>query len=171
MTDANSLIQLCELTQQQLDEAGQQLRRALDSGQQARQQLAQLHTYRRDYLGRAQQILRKGLSGTNYHNFMQFLAVLEQALTMQNTLVEQLEHGIVQAREHWQQKKRQRDALAALTARRARLAQQQEKRVEQRQTDERAARRAASAGVASIAFARAFAAPIFSPSDFSSAAA
>jgi len=166
MTDANSLNQLCELMQQQLDEAGQRLRRALDSGQQAKQQLAQLRSYRRDYLGRAQQILRKGLSGTNYHNFMQFLAVLEQALTMQNTLVEQLEHGIVQAREHWQQKKRQRDALAALAARRTRITQQQEKRVEQRQTDERAARR-----VASVAFAHTFAAPTFSTSTFSGACA
>jgi len=164
MTDASVLGQLFELTQQQLDEAGQQLRRALDSGQQARQQLDQLHTYRRDYLGRAQQILRKGLSGTNYHNFMQFLAVLEQALTMQNTLVEQLEHGIVQAREHWQQKKCQRDALATLTARRSRLAQQQERRAEQRQTDERAAQQVVSSAfsAASSAFSRAFAAPTFS---------
>jgi len=163
MTDANSLNQLCELTQQQLDQAGKTLRHALENSRQARNQLEQLHGYRHDYLGRAQQILRQGLSGTNYHNFTQFLAVLDKALSMQNTLVEQLEHSIVQAREHWQQKKRQLDAFDALKARRARLVQQQEKRLDQRLTDERAAQRPS---IFASTVSRAFSTP-----DFVSAAA
>jgi len=150
MDKSTNLHQLCELTQQQLDEAGAQLRDALLSGQQARQQLEQLHGYRHDYLGRAQQALKKGLSCANYHNFMQFLAVLEQSLSMQNSLVEQLEYSIVQARENWQQKKRQLDAFDALRARRASLAQQREMRVEQRLTDERAAQVSRSASVFSL---------------------
>jgi len=150
MDKSTNLHQLCELTRQQLEQAGAKLRDALLSGQQARQQLEQLHGYRHDYLGRAQQVLKKGLSCANYHNFMQFLAVLEQSLSMQNSLVEQLECSIVQARENWQQKKRQLDAFDALRARRASLAQQRQMRVEQRLTDERAAQVSRSASVFSL---------------------
>lgn len=143
MADSTNLDVLYELTQQQLDDTAAQLRKAIHGRDQAKQQLEQLHSYRHDYMDRAQLSLKGGLSASNYRNFVQFLGTLEDAISLQNKVVGQLDGAVAYARENWQHKKRQLDAYDALKARRAQAAQQQEKRREQRLSDERALSRSA----------------------------
>ncbi len=143
MAEATNLDVLLDLARQQLDDAAVQLRTATDKLRQARLQLDQLHDYRHDYQQRAQQSLAAGLSASNYRNFVQFLDTLDNAISLQNKAVSQLDDAVAHARKTWQQKKRQLDAYDALKSRRAQVAQQQEKRKEQRLADERALRRPA----------------------------
>ncbi len=143
MAKTTNLDVLRDLARQQLSDAAVQLRDATDKRQQARQQLEQLHVYRHDYRQRAQQSLDSGMSASNYRNFVHFLDTLDNAISLQNKAISQLEDAVARARDEWRHKKRQLDAYEALQSRRNQAAQQQEKRREQRLSDERAIRRSA----------------------------
>lgn len=143
MAESTNLEVLRDLARQQLDDAAVELRTAADKLRQARLQLEQLHGYRQDYQARAQQSLDTGMSASNYRNFVQFLETLDNAVSLQNRAVSQLDDAMAHARTAWQHKKRQLDAYDALKSRREQVAQQQEKRQEQRLADERASRRPA----------------------------
>ncbi len=141
MADTANLDILLDLARQQLDDAALGLRNAADKLRLAQEQRQQLDSYRHDYQQRAQQSLGAGVSASNYRNFVQFLETLDNAISLQNKTVSQLEDAMAHARSTWQQKKRQLDAYDALKTRRAHARLQEEKRKEQRQTDERASRR------------------------------
>ena len=143
MSKPGNLDVLCKLTQQQLGDAAKLLRTHTQKLQQATQQLQQLLDYRNDYQQRAQQSLNSGVSASNYRNFVHFLDTLDQAISLQNKAIHQLDEAVAQARHHWHSKKRRLDAYEALQSRRAQAAQLLDKQREQRLSDERALRRSA----------------------------
>lgn len=140
MAKPTNLDVLRDLTRQQLDNASVQLRLVTDKLRQAHQQLEQLHIYRHDYQQRAQQSLNSGISASNYRNFVHFLGTLDNAISLQNKAIHQLDDAVAHARNDWQNKKRRLDAYDTLQSRRTQAMQQQENRREQRLSDERAMR-------------------------------
>lgn len=135
-----SLLTLVDLTQGQVDESGRQLQELTGQRNAANQQLEQLQTYRQDYAQRLLDAGQTGLTMANYHNFRRFIATLDEAITQQNKIILSLEDKIEQGRQEWQACQRRLNAYETLIDRRQQVQQRQQHRIEQRASDEIAAR-------------------------------
>jgi flagellar FliJ protein len=131
-----SLTTLIELAVKEADDIAKELQQATAERRNAQTQLDALHEYRLDYAQRLQHATESGLSAANYHNFRQFIATLDQAISQQNKVVQQLEHRIDAIRERWLAQKRRINSYEALQTRQHLRLQQQHNRREQRQSDE-----------------------------------
>ena len=136
MTDPATLTTLIDLARQAVDDAARQLRALADARQEADGQLNTLQDYRQDYLQRLNQATQAGLSASNYHNFQQFIATLDQAISQQNKHVSQLDARIELGRAEWRQCQRKLSSFEALQARDERVRAERETRREQRLNDE-----------------------------------
>lgn len=136
MAKHSSLPTLIDLAKDSADQAGRQLQQLMAERNNAATQLSTLQVYRQDYAERLQKATKSGLSASNYHNFRQFIATLDDAIAQQNRVVAQIESKLETGRQHWYAEKRRLKSYEALQAREARHQLLRENRVEQLASDE-----------------------------------
>jgi flagellar FliJ protein len=136
MANHSSLNMLIDLTKDGADQAGKQLQLLAVERDNAQNQFSMLQDYRQDYADRLQKATVSGLSASNYHNFRQFIATLDDAISQQNRVVAQIDKKIENARQHWYAEKRRLNSYETLVARQVRQQMLQENRREQIASDE-----------------------------------
>lgn len=140
MKSTSSLRLLVDLGQSHLDDAGQQLHKLTSQKQAASEQLDMLQSYRQDYAQRLLDAGQAGLTMSNYHNFVRFMATLDEAIQQQNNILLKLDEKLADSREHWNQKRLRLKAYETLIERRHQTQQTQQQRKDQVQSDEISAR-------------------------------
>lgn len=133
---SSTLNMLIDLARNDTDDAARALAQLAKARQDAEQQLDALHTYRRDYAERLQEETKSGLTASNYHNFRQFIATLDEAISQQNKMLEQLDAKMQKGRDSWQAEKRRLSSFETLQTRQLRQQAVIESRREQRINDE-----------------------------------
>ena len=136
MAKSSTLNTLIDLARNDTDEAARELAQMAKQRQDAQQQLEALHSYRQDYAERLQQVSKSGLTASNYHNFRQFIATLDDAISQQNKILEQLDAKLQQGRDSWHAEKRRLSSFETLQTRQLRHQAVLESRREQRLNDE-----------------------------------
>lgn len=136
MASASSLHTLIDLAKGGADKVGKQLSLLTAERKNAETQLSTLHVYRLDYAERLQRATENGLSAANYHNFRQFIATLDEAISQQNRIVAQMDAQIEQGRQQWYAEKRRLSSFEALQTRQARQRIMRDNRNEQLASDE-----------------------------------
>src|SRR5690606_1498475 len=136
MASTSSLNVLIDLAKDGANEAGKQLQLLTTERGKAQWQLAMLHDYRLDYAQRLQKATETGLSASNYHNFRQFIATLDEAISQQNSIVGQMDVRIEQGRQQWYAQKRRLSSFEALQSRQSRQQIARANRSEQLASDE-----------------------------------
>lgn len=139
MQEHTSLPTLIDLAKNQADDAAKMLQQLSTEKRNAENQLQALHDYRLDYAQRLQQATEGGLSASNYHNFRQFIATLDQAISQQNKVVAQIDQKIEAGKQRWYAEKRRLSSYEALQSRHTRQRVALENRKEQLANDETSA--------------------------------
>lgn len=140
MTKPSPLNTLIDLARNDTDEAARKLAELAKGRRDAEAQLQALHGYRLDYAERLQKVSQSGLSASNYHNFRQFIATLDEAISQQNRILEQIDARMQNGRDAWQAEKKRLSSFETLQTRQLRQQTVLETRREQRMNDEMAAR-------------------------------
>lgn len=140
MASPSSLDTLIELAQNNADQAAKQLQQLNGTRRDAEQQLNMLKTYRQDYAERLQKATEDGISASNYHNFRQFIATLDEAISQQNKILVQIGVKLESGRKSWYDEKRRLNSYATLLSRHAQQRTIRDNRKEQRDNDEISAR-------------------------------
>lgn len=136
MASASSLATLIDLAVQGVDDAGKLLQKLATDRKNAESQLATLLVYRQDYADRLQKSAESGVSASNYHNFRQFIATLDEAISQQNSVVAQIDARVEQGRQQWYAQKRRLNSFEALRERQVQHQVVRNNRIEQRASDE-----------------------------------
>lgn len=136
-----TLSMLIDLARNNMDEAARQLAQLSQTRTAAEQQLEALHSYRKDYAERLLQQTQSGVTASNYHNFRQFIATLDDAISQQNRILEQMDAKLGKAQDLWKAEKRRLNSFETLQTRQMRQESVHEMRREQRLNDEISARR------------------------------
>ena len=136
MATDNPIHTLIDLTKTRVGEAAQQLQTATTTRDGAQEQLATLHVYRQDYIERFEKASAEGMSAANYHNFRQFIATLDEAISQQNRVVTQLDQKVELGKQRWLDQKRQLTSYEALLMRQENERRAQLNRKEQILNDE-----------------------------------
>lgn len=136
MATDSPLHTLIDLTKERSDEAARQLQTITTTRNGAQEQLATLHVYRQDYIERFEKASADGMSAANYHNFRQFIATLDEAISQQNNMVSQLDLKVEQSKQRWFDQKRQLTSYETLLSRQEIERQAQLNRTEQKLNDE-----------------------------------
>lgn len=136
MRSQSSLHTLIDLAQQNADEAARGLRELNGGRKQALEQLTMLLSYRQDYADRLQQAVTNGVSASNYRNFRQFIATLDEAISQQNKVVAQFDLKVERGRSEWLAEKRRLGSFETLQARKDKQQLARDTRNEQRSNDE-----------------------------------
>ncbi len=136
MASTSSLNTLIELTKNGADKIGKLLNQLTTERNNAEAQLSTLHVYRLDYAERLLKATETGLSASNYQNFRQFIATLDEAISQQNRIVAQMNVKIEQGRQQWFAEKRRLSSFEALQTRQTHQQQIRNNRLEQLASDE-----------------------------------
>lgn len=136
MAKHSSLPMLIDLARDGANEAGKQLQTLATERAGADQQLSMLLVYRQDYAERLQKAAETGLSASNYHNFRQFIATLDEAISQQNRVVAQMDARIEQGKQRWYAEKRRVSSFEALQSRERQQQLVRDNRAEQLASDE-----------------------------------
>lgn len=140
MTLPSAINTLIELATSETDEAAKRLGHAIRAGEEADKKLELLLQYRDDYAARFQSALTTGLNTMGYRNFQLFLEKLDNAIAGQQQVVQQAQKRIDRERSAWQAGERKRMSYDTLASRAHKDAQRKENRLDQKMTDEQAAR-------------------------------
>jgi flagellar protein FliJ len=133
----HSLAMLAKVKRDEEDVAAQQLRAARDRLDAELERLKAVRRYADDYRGHGTGEL------THWRNVLdgrRFLLQLELTIEAQRAAIERERNNVEAARAHWLALRLQRAAVDKLIDRRAEAARHEERRSEQRQSDEQAAR-------------------------------
>ncbi|MDS1141137.1 flagellar export protein FliJ [Pusillimonas sp. SM2304] len=136
MAKHSALPTLIDLAQNGADEAGKQLQLLMNERNNAETQLSTLQVYRQDYAERLQKATENGLSASNYHNFRQFIATLDEAISQQNRVVAQIDSKLEHGRQRWYSEKRRLNSFEALQTRQTQQQLVRDNRAEQLVSDE-----------------------------------
>ncbi|MFZ6709037.1 flagellar export protein FliJ [Undibacterium sp. TC9W] len=131
---------LIEITEREVDDAAKLLGKAIRAHEDTEKKLSLLQQYRDDYAQRLQDGAAKGLTVSQYTNFLSFLAKLDSAIEGQKKVVMDAEHRIVMAKTEWQASEKKRLSYDTLQNRAQTVQQKKEAKRDQKQTDEMAAR-------------------------------
>jgi flagellar FliJ protein len=140
MTLPSALDTLIELAVTETEEAAKRLGLAVRAGDEAQNKLNLLMQYRDDYSARFQAELATGLSAMGYRNFQVFLEKLDSAIAGQQQAVQAAQRRIEMERSAWQEGERKRMSYGTLADRAQKATQRKENRLDQKMTDEQAAR-------------------------------
>jgi len=136
----STLNTLIDLARTDTDEAARKLAQLAQARREAEQQLDTLLSYRKDYADRLLQESKIGLTASNYHNFRQFIATLDDAISQQNRMLEQMDDKLRKGQDSWQAEKKRLNSFEILQTRQLRQEAVRESRREQRLNDEISAR-------------------------------
>jgi flagellar FliJ protein len=131
---------MIEIAVKNSDDAAKRLGKAIKAHEETEKQLSLLSQYRKDYESRFQDNAAKGISTAQYLNFQAFISKLDGAVEGQKQVVRDAEYRIKKAREQWQESEKTRLSYNTLNNRAMTVRQKQEAKLEQKQTDELAAR-------------------------------
>jgi flagellar FliJ protein len=133
---------LTELARGRSDDAARRLAALLQAQASASQKLELLLQYREDY---SQQLRTRMLAGSmplsQWRNYQDFLATLDAGIAQQRAVAIQAESRLDDGRSDWRHERQRLNAYDTLGERIQRQEQAQLARREQRDTDERAARK------------------------------
>lgn len=132
---------LTDLARTQTDDAARRLG-ALQSAQlSAAQKLDMLVQYRRDYDLQLQALMSQGLPTAKWRNYQAFLGTLDGAIEQQRAIVVQADKRLDHGRSDWQHQKRRLNSFDTLAERVRRQELLAQAKREQRDSDERSARK------------------------------
>ncbi|CAN5235166.1 flagellar export protein FliJ [soil metagenome] len=140
MTQPSALNTLIELAVNETEAAAKRLGIAVRAGDEAQSKLELLLQYREDYATRFQADLAAGLTAMSYRNFQLFLEKLDSAIYGQQQAVFGARQRIEKERNAWQAGERKRMSYGTLADRAHKVAQRKESKLDQKMTDEQAAR-------------------------------
>ena len=132
---------LTDLARTQTDESAKRLGMLQNAQLSASQKLDMLTKYRQDYVEQLQALMSEGLATAKLRNYQAFLVTLDGAIEQQRAIVAQaltrLDHG----RDDWRNNKRRLNSFDTLAERVRRQELMAQAKREQRESDERAARK------------------------------
>ena len=140
MANLSSIQTLTELSIRASEQAVTRLGQANQEHARAVDKLKVLQNYHQSYAQQMQMEMAKGLNLGAYHNYVGFLASLEQAVNQQQQDVARKLQQVELQRREWQHCERQRLSYATLRDRMLQQQQQQANRREQKLNDEFAER-------------------------------
>jgi flagellar FliJ protein len=107
----------------------------------ARQKHTLLSSYRDEYVNRFQQTMANGFTPLAYRNYQNFMDKLDTAIRGQEQILRDAETRAGAERDTWRESERKRISYDALKTRAERVAEKNEAKREQKQSDEAAARK------------------------------
>ncbi|WP_323119551.1 flagellar export protein FliJ [Burkholderia alba] len=131
---------LLDRAQDALDTATRQLGHAQRDRTDAQAQLDALLRYRDEYHARFAVSAQSGMPAGNWRNFQAFIDTLDAAIGQQRHVLAAAEARIDEARPEWQSKKRAVGSFEILQARGAEQEARRTAKIEQRDSDEHAAK-------------------------------
>jgi flagellar FliJ protein len=131
---------LIEIAEKDSDESAKRLGKTIHAHEETEKQLSLLLKYRDDYQQRFQEGGAKGLSTAQYMNFLSFISKLDSAVDGQKQVVRDAEYKIILARNKWQECEKKRLSYNTLNNRSQASLQKKEAKLDQKNTDEHAAR-------------------------------
>lgn len=140
MATTSALTTLIELAQRDTDDAAKRLGAALTAVDEAEQKLQMLLGYRDDYANRLDQAQMAGITPFAYHNFVAFLAKLDNAINGQQEVLKHARYKSALEKTRWQESERKRLSYRTLNERAASAALQIENKRDQKMMDDHAAR-------------------------------
>jgi len=132
---------LTDLARTQTDDAARRLGALQSARLGAGQKLELLLQYRQDYDDQLHQLMNKGLPTAQWRNFQAFLGTLDGAIEQQRAIVAQADSRLDHGRSDWQHHKRRLNSFDTLAERVRRQEMLAQAKREQRDSDERAARK------------------------------
>ena len=142
MANLSALTTLIELAQRETDDAAKRLGAALKAVDDAEQKHNMLLGFRDDYARKLEAAQRAGMAPLAYHNFIAFIAKLDNAINGQMEVVKHARYKSGQEKQAWQACERKRLSYRTLSERAAADALKLENKRDQKQMDEHAARQA-----------------------------
>jgi len=142
MAHPSALDTLIELAQRESDAAATRLGAALKAVDEAEQKLQMLLGYREDYAARLDAAQATGITPFAYHNFIAFVAKLDNAIGGQREVLKHAQYKGELEKAAWQESERKRLSYRTLTERAAAEALKAENKRDQKMMDEHAARSA-----------------------------
>lgn len=137
---------LLELSNLRLDEATRQLGKLIAGEQEANQRHTMLLQYREEYQSQFLAAAENGLGPDAWRNYQHFLARLDQAIDQARALVDTSKQRTVLGQKNWLDKRGKVKAFDTLAQRHSARVAYAEARIEQKQSDEHAARRFGNQG-------------------------
>jgi flagellar FliJ protein len=128
------VVRLAESREQQAARRLGEHKQALH-GQEAK--LAQLQTYRQDYIQRFLQDGAGGMTVNQMHSYRAFLLKLDQAITQQKTVIQQALNAVQEKQRQWQQERSKKQILQKVVDKYQQQEQKQAEKREQREIDDR----------------------------------
>ncbi len=132
---------LTDLARTRTEEAARRLGALQNARLSASQKLDMLLQYRQDYRDQLYALMDKGLPTARWRNYQAFLGTLDGAIEQQRAIVSQAAVRVDLGRTDWQQNKRRLNSFDTLAERVRRQELLVQARREQRDSDERSARK------------------------------
>ena len=132
---------LTDLARTQTDESAKRLGLLQNAQLSANQKLEMLMKYRQDYALQLQALMSEGLATAKLRNYQAFLVTLDGAIEQQRAIVAQASTRLDHGRDDWRNNKRRLNSFDTLAERVRRQELIAQAKREQRESDERAARR------------------------------
>jgi flagellar FliJ protein len=143
MLRKQTLLQLIELARHSSEHAARALGASQTRELDERGKLKLLMEYRDEYLRRYEQAARVGLERRDWSNYHAFLLKLDAAIRQQEQMLVERCGAVEQCRSAWRKANGKLKSFATLDARRQSAERGQERRREQRESDQAAARKPA----------------------------
>jgi flagellar FliJ protein len=142
MANTSALDTLIDLAQRESDAAARRLGAALKAVEEGEQKLQMLLGYRDDYARQLDAAQMAGITPFAYHNFVAFLAKLENAINGQRDVIKHAQYKADTEKTAWQESERKRLSYRTLNERAALEALKLENKRDQKMMDDHAARSA-----------------------------
>ena len=142
MAQQSALDTLIELAQRATDDAAKRLGAALKAEAECEQKLNMLLGYRDDYAARLDAAQMAGITPMAYRNFVAFMDKLDIAINGQRDIIKHAQYKSGVEKAAWQACERKRLSYRTLNERAAIETLRRENKLDQKQTDEHAARQA-----------------------------
>jgi flagellar FliJ protein len=140
MATSSALATLIELANKASDDAAKRLGAAQRASADAQQKLDLLSQYRDDYTVRCQSSLNAGIDTAQLANFHAFMAKLDHAIGGQQTILDDTQARVAQARGAWLACEQKKMSFTTLADRAGLALLRREHKRDQKQNDEFAAR-------------------------------
>jgi flagellar protein FliJ len=140
MATSSALETLIDLAQRDSDECARRLGAARKAVEEAQQKLTMLLGYRDEYARRLDAAQVNGITPFAYHNFVAFMAKLDQAVGGQREVLKHTEARAAIEQKAWQESERKRLSYRTLSERAAAEALRVENKRDQKLMDDHAAR-------------------------------
>jgi len=141
MAQAFSLQPLLELMQTRTDDATRQLGKLIAAEQNAKSRLQMLEQYREEYAQKMRDASAQGITRMALHNYQDFLARIDQAISQQTQAVQQSQQSTAAGQNHWKEQNKRLKAIDTRSLRHDAKERWREGKLEQKIQDEYSSRK------------------------------